>query len=181
MSEFTFIDLFAGISGTRIAFENTGGKCVFSREIDRFARQTYEANFPDDTEPPQGDITGIQNSDIPDHHVLVAGFPCQPFSLAGVSKHNALGREHGFKHPTQGTMFFEIQRILEDKKPSAFLLENVKNLKGHDKGRTLKIIIDTLTDPKGLDYRVFYDVFDAAAGGYTRESPANRGKSSKNS
>ena len=159
MSDFTFIDLFAGIGGTRTAFANNGGQCLFSSEIDRFARQTYAANFGDE---PEGDITEISTSDIPDHDVLVAGFPCQPFSLAGVSKHNALGREHGFKHPTQGTMFFEIQRILEEKKPSAFLLENVKNLKGHDKGRTLKIILDTLTDPEGLNYRVSYGVFDAA-------------------
>ena len=159
MSEFTFIDLFAGIGGTRIAFEEAGGKCLFSSEIDRFARETYEANFGD---APHGDITQIKDSDIPSHDVLVAGFPCQPFSLAGVSKHNALGREHGFKHPTQGTMFFEIERILKHRRPKAFLLENVKNLKGHDKGNTFKVILDTLTDPEGLNYKVTYGVIDAA-------------------
>ena len=159
MADFTFIDLFAGIGGTRIAFSVNGGKCVFSSEIDRFARQTYAANFG---EEPAGDITEIPKEEIPDHDVLVAGFPCQPFSLAGVSKHNALGRDHGFNHETQGTMFFEIQRILEEKTPKAFLLENVKNIRGHDKGRTLKIILDTLTDPEGLNYKVGYKVVDAA-------------------
>ena len=159
MSDFTFIDLFAGIGGTRIAFSQNGGKCVFSSEIDRFARQTYAANFG---EEPAGDIAEIPSEYIPDHDVLVAGFPCQPFSLAGVSKHNALGRDHGFKHKTQGTMFFEIQRILEEKNPKAFLLENVKNIRGHDKGRTLKIILETLTDPDGLNYKVEYKVVDAA-------------------
>ena len=117
MSEFTFIDLFAGIGGTRIAFEEAGGKCLFSSEIDRFARETYEANFGD---APHGDIKQIKDSDIPSHDVLVAGFPCQPFSLAGVTKHNSLGTSHGFEHPTQGTLFFDIATILKKKKPRAF-------------------------------------------------------------
>ena len=155
-TDFKFIDLFSGIGGTRLGFSNNGGKCVFSSEIDRFARQTYVANFD---EEPEGDITEIPDSEIPEHDVLVAGFPCQPFSLAGVSKHNALGRDHGFKHSTQGTMFFEIERILRARKPKAFFLENVKNLKGHDKGRTFEIIRNTLTD---LNYRIFHKVVDAA-------------------
>ena len=159
MSDFTFIDLFAGIGGTRLAFQKAGGSCIFSSEIDKYARQTYQTNHIDS---PEGDITGIQSSGIPDHDVLVAGFPCQPFSIAGVSKHNALGREHGFDHPTQGTLFFEIQRILRDRQPRAFLLENVKNLKSHDKRRTFKVIIDTLTDPNGLNYNVTHKVIDAS-------------------
>ena len=110
LSEFRFIDLFAGIGGMRLAFEEAGGKCVFSSEWDRFSQQTYRANFGDD---PTGDIKEVDPSSIPDHDVLVAGFPCQPFSIAGVSKHNALGNMHGFDHPTQGTLFFEIVRILK--------------------------------------------------------------------
>lgn len=130
----TFIDLFAGIGGIRLAFENAGAgsvKCVFSSEWDNKAQETYEANFG---EKPEGDITQIKAEDIPDHDILLAGFPCQPFSIAGVSKHKSLGNEHGFKHATQGTLFFDVARIIDKKRPRAFLLENVKNLKGHDKG-----------------------------------------------
>lgn len=152
--KFKFIDLFAGIGGMRLAFQNTGGKSVFSSEIDTSACITYEANFG---EIPFGDITKINENDIPDHDILVAGFPCQPFSIAGVSKKNALGREHGFKDLTQGTLFFDIVRILEKKKPAAFLLENVKNLVSHDKGKTFKIIKETL---KELGYSIHFKVLD---------------------
>jgi len=159
MSNFTFIDLFAGIGGMRLGFEDAGGKCVFSSEKDKFARMTYAANFGD---IPRGDITEVPNQDIPAHDVLLGGFPCQPFSLAGVSKNNSLGRSHGFGHKTQGTMFFEIERILTHCQPKAFLLENVKNLKGHDRGRTFGTILEILTDKKGLNYKVFSDVIDGS-------------------
>jgi DNA (cytosine-5)-methyltransferase 1 len=152
----TFIDLFAGIGGTRLAFEKAGCKCVFSSEWDKFAQQTYEANFG---EKPEGDIRKIPSSEIPDHDILVAGFPCQPFSISGVSKKNALGKPHGFDDPTQGTLFFEIKRIIRDKKPSVFLLENVKHLRNHDKGNTYRIIRDALE--KELGYTVFDEVLDA--------------------
>ncbi|MCH7879617.1 MAG: DNA (cytosine-5-)-methyltransferase [candidate division Zixibacteria bacterium] len=151
-----FIDLFAGIGGTRIAFEEAGCRCVFSSEWDKFARQTYEANFG---EIPHGDIKEIPSSKIPDHDILVAGFPCQPFSLSGVSKKNSLGRPHGFDDPTQGTLFFEIRRILKDKRPDAFLLENVKNIRNHDNGETFRVIMDTLQ--RDLGYTVYSEVIDA--------------------
>lgn len=156
---FTFIDLFAGIGGIRLAFENAGAgsvKCVFSSEWDNKAQDTYEANF---FERPAGDITKIKAEDIPNHDILLAGFPCQPFSIAGVTKHKALGNEHGFKHATQGTLFFDIARIIEKKRPKAFLLENVKNLKSHDKGNTFKVIMQTLVDELG--YTVYSKVIDA--------------------
>jgi len=153
--KFKFIDLFAGIGGTRIAFEAAGGSCVFSSEWDKYAQKTYEANFG---EVPHGDIRTVKASEIPDHDLLVAGFPCQPFSISGVSKKNSLGRPTGFKDPTQGTLFFEIKRILEHKKPAAFLLENVKNLKSHDKGRTFAVILETL---ESLGYHVKYEIIDA--------------------
>jgi DNA (cytosine-5)-methyltransferase 1 len=156
---FTFIDLFAGIGGIRLAFENAGAgtvKCVFSSEWDEKAQDTYEANFG---ERPAGDITKIDAKDIPDHDILTAGFPCQPFSIAGVSKNNALGNEHGFKHATQGTLFFDVARIIDKKRPKAFLLENVKNLKSHDKGNTFKVIRQTLEDELG--YYVYSKVIDA--------------------
>ena len=156
--QLTFIDLFAGIGGTRLAFEKAGCKCVFSSEWDKFAQQTYEANFG---EKPHGDIRKIPSSDIPDHDILVAGFPCQPFSISGVSKKNALGRPHGFDDPTQGTLFFEIKRIIRDKRPIAFLLENVKHLKRHDKGNTFRVIRDALE--KDLGYTIFDEVLDADA------------------
>lgn len=156
---FTLIDLFAGIGGIRIAFENAGAgcvKCVFSSEWDEKAQDTYEANFG---ERPDGDITKINAEDIPDHDILTAGFPCQPFSIAGVSKNNALGNEHGFGHATQGTLFFDVARIIDVKRPRAFLLENVKNLKSHDKGNTFKVICHTLE--KELGYCVYSKVIDA--------------------
>ena len=158
MNEFKFIDLFAGIGGLRKAFEAEGGHCVFTSEWDRFANETYKANFRDNRDP-EGDITKVDTTEIPDHDVLLAGFPCQPFSIAGVSKKNALGRSHGFADETQGTLFFDVARILRDKKPAAFLLENVKNLKSHDKGRTFEIIENTLT--KELGYKVWTKVIDA--------------------
>ena len=151
----TFIDLFAGIGGTRSAFENIGAECVFSSEWDRFAQQTYAANFG---ETPAGDIRAIDAADIPDHDVLLAGFPCQPFSIAGVSKKNSLGHAHGFADDKQGNLFFEITRILKEKRPSAFLLENVRNLRTHDRGRTFKIIHESLQQ---LDYNISYQVLDA--------------------
>jgi len=150
-----FIDLFAGIGGTRIAFEKAGGRCVFTSEWDKFSQITYEANFK---EKPQGDIKQISEKDIPIHDILLAGFPCQPFSIAGVSKNISLGRKHGFDHEKQGNLFFDIARILKKKKPRAFLLENVKNLKSHDKGRTYTIIKNTLED---LGYIVFAEIHDA--------------------
>ncbi len=154
--EYTFIDLFAGIGGTRIAFEEAGCRCVFSSEWDRFAQVTYEANFG---EKPHGDIRKISSRDIPNHDILIAGFPCQPFSISGVSKKNSLGRPHGFNDPTQGTLFFEIKRILLDKRPGAFLLENVKHLVRHDNGNTFRVILDILQ--KQLGYTVYYRVIDA--------------------
>ncbi len=153
----TFIDLFAGIGGFRLAFEKLACKCVFASEWDKFSLQTYEANFG---HLPVGDITKISTSEIPDCDILTAGFPCQPFSIAGVSKHNSLGISHGFKHPTQGTLFFDLVRIIKDKQPRAFLLENVKNLTSHDRGQTFKIIQETLTEELG--YYLHYKVIDAA-------------------
>jgi DNA (cytosine-5)-methyltransferase 1 len=154
--QLTFIDLFAGIGGTRLAFEAAGCKCVFSSEWDKFAQQTYEANFG---EKPHGDIHKISSAEIPDHDILVAGFPCQPFSISGITKKNALGRPHGFDDPTQGTLFFELKRIINDKRPMAFLLENVKHLKRHDQGRTFQVIMHALADELGYD--VHEEVFDA--------------------
>lgn len=143
---FTFIDLFAGIGGFRIAFQRAGGKCVFSCEWDKYAKQTYAHNYG---EIPYGDIRKIPKEQIPAHDVLCAGFPCQPFSLAGVSKKNSLGRKHGFEDETQGTLFFEIKEILKLKRPKAFMLENVKNLLSHDKGRTFEVIRHSLEDELG--------------------------------
>lgn len=152
--QFTFIDLFAGIGGIRLAYQRQGGKCVFTSEWDNFAKITYEMNFG---EVPFGDITKIKEDTIPNHDLLLAGFPCQPFSIAGVSKKNSLGRDHGFLDKTQGTLFFDVARILQTKRPRAFMLENVKNLLSHDKKRTFSIIQDTL---KNLDYNVHYKVLD---------------------
>ncbi|WP_293726462.1 DNA (cytosine-5-)-methyltransferase [uncultured Phascolarctobacterium sp.] len=152
--QFRFIDLFAGIGGMRIAFDRAGGHCVYSNEWNKYSQQTYFANFG---EQPEGDITQVNAKDIPDHDILVAGFPCQPFSIAGVSKKNSMGRATGFEDKTQGTLFFDICRILKEKKPKAFMLENVKNLYSHDKGRTFKIIIESLNE---LNYEVFYKVLD---------------------
>lgn len=145
-SAFRFIDLFAGIGGIRRGFEPLGGACVFTSEWDRFAQSTYSANFPHDGHSIAGDITKISVDDIPAHDLLLAGFPCQPFSIAGVSKKNALGRAHGFADETQGTLFFDVARIIAAHRPRAFLLENVKNLVNHDKGRTFKVIMRTLRD-----------------------------------
>lgn len=153
-TNFKFIDLFAGIGGMRIAFESVGGECVFTSEWNKFSQITYFENF---NQIPHGDITQIEASDIPDHDVLVAGFPCQPFSLAGVSKKNSLGKSTGFLDKTQGTLFFDVVRILQNKRPKAFLLENVKNLKSHDKGRSWQIIMESLGE---LDYQVFHEVLD---------------------
>lgn len=146
--DFTFIDLFAGIGGIRKAFELQGGRCVFTSEWDSYARRTYHANFME-THDTAGDITEVHTDDIPEHDVLLAGFPCQPFSIAGVSKKNSLGREHGFEDKTQGTLFFDLARIIQARRPRAFLLENVKNLQSHDKGRTFKVILETLQNELG--------------------------------
>lgn len=153
-AEFTFIDLFAGIGGMRLAFDACGGECVFSCEWDKYCQKTYFDNFG---VMPFGDIRKIDEHEIPDHDVLVAGFPCQPFSIAGVSKKNSLGRATGFLDKTQGTLFFEVVRILNEKRPRAFLLENVKNLKSHDKGRTWQVIKESLEE---LDYQIFPEVID---------------------
>ncbi len=158
-ASFSFIDLFAGIGGLRRAMEGAGGRCVFTSEWDRFAQQTYHANFPDNR-PIAGDIREVDPEDIPDHDVLVAGFPCQPFSIAGVSKKNALGRAHGFLDETQGTLFFDVLRILMHHRPAAFMLENVKNLKSHDKGRTFEVIRRALTEELG--YTLHTQIIDAA-------------------
>jgi DNA (cytosine-5)-methyltransferase 1 len=153
---FTFIDLFAGIGGFRIALEKLGGRCVFTSEWDKYSRQTYNSWFGD---TPAGDIRAIDPAQIPDHDFLAAGFPCQPFSLAGVSKKNSLGRAHGFHCDTQGTLFFNLARIVETKRPSMLLLENVKNLKSHDRGRTWRVIRHTLTE---LNYWIYDEIVDAA-------------------
>ncbi len=150
----TFIDLFAGIGGMRLALEQAGGRCVYSNEWNKYSQITYAANF---NEMPEGDITKVDAKDIPDHDILVAGFPCQPFSIAGVSKKKSLGRATGFEDKTQGTLFFDVCRILKEKRPKAFLLENVKNLCSHDKGNTFKVICESL---KELDYEFFYQILD---------------------
>jgi len=155
--DFTFIDLFAGIGGIRMGFENAGGKCVFTSEWDKYAVKTYNKNFVVDHHI-AGDITKVSGEDIPDHDVLLAGFPCQPFSIAGVSKKNSLGRKHGFLDKTQGTLFFDVARIIAEKQPVAILLENVKNLKNHDKGKTFQVIRETLENELG--YRIFPMVVD---------------------
>jgi len=173
--EFRFIDLFAGIGGIRRGFDEIGGKYVFTSEWNKYAVRTYKANHYNDPEHVfNEDIREVTLSDrtdvseeeaydhidriIPDHDVLLAGFPCQPFSIAGVSKKNSLGRAHGFECNTQGTLFFDVARIIQAKRPSAFLLENVKNLKSHDRGRTFKIILETLDE-------LGYEVADAAYDG----------------
>lgn len=157
--DFTFIDLFAGIGGLRRGFERRNGRCVFTSEWDAHAARTYKANFPDDDEL-WGDITLKNPADIPDHDLLLAGFPCQPFSLAGVSKKNSLGRAHGFLDETHGTLFFNIVSILKEKQPKAFLLENVKNLQSHDRGRTYRVIMGALRE---LGYHVSDRVINAQA------------------
>lgn len=153
---FDFIDLFAGIGGLRLAFNAIGGRCVFTSEWDKYCRLNYAANFGCPESEIAGDIREVQVSEIPRHDVLVAGFPCQPFSIAGVSKKNALGRPHGFLCETQGTLFFDVARIIAEKKPAAFLLENVKNLQRHDKGNTFQVILRTLEEELGycVDFKV---------------------------
>jgi DNA (cytosine-5)-methyltransferase 1 len=143
----------------RMGFESAGGRCVFTSEWNPWARKTYAANFGE-LEPIAGDIRDQVEDEVPDHDVLVAGFPCQPFSIAGVSKKNALGRPHGFACATQGTLFFDVARILAAKRPRAFLLENVKNLLNHDRGRTFRVIRQTLEDDLG--YQISWRVIDAA-------------------
>lgn len=156
---FRFIDLFAGVGGIRLGFEAHGGQCVLTSEWNKFSQQTYLANFPETSSHTfVGDITQVDENDVPDHEILLAGFPCQPFSIAGVSKKNALGRPHGFECTTQGTLFFDVARIIAKKRPKAFLLENVKNLLSHDKGNTFKVILQTLRDELG--YEVNYKVID---------------------
>jgi DNA (cytosine-5)-methyltransferase 1 len=157
--KFRFIDLFAGIGGLRIGFEAIGGECIFTSEWDKFARQTYARNFADESRHIfAGDIRpyGADPSLIPSFDVLLAGFPCQPFSLAGVSKKNSLGRRHGFEDEKQGNLFFDIERILRHHRPAAFLLENVKHLQRHDRGNTFEVIRRTLEDDLGyvIDWRV---------------------------
>lgn len=153
---FRFIDLFAGIGGFRLALQQLGGDCVFSSDWDRFARQTYLANFSDE---PAGDIRNVHEKDVPPYDILTAGFPCQPFSISGVSKKNSLGRPHGFADQVQGTLFFEIVRFLRAHQPQAFILENVRNLRNHDQGRTFNVIFQLLTQELGYD--VHYRILDA--------------------
>lgn len=156
---FRFVDLFAGIGGIRLGFEENGGFCVFTSEWNNFAKKTYFENFQETSDHLfREDITEVDARDVPDHDVLLAGFPCQPFSIAGVSKKNALGRPHGFECATQGTLFFDVARIIAEKKPKAFLLENVKNLVSHDRGNTFQIIMQTLE--KELGYDIHYRVVD---------------------
>lgn len=158
-THFRFIDLFAGIGGIRKGFESIGGKCVFTSEWNKHCLETYRANFPTQEEI-AGDITQVHAADIPAHDVLLAGFPCQPFSLAGVSKKNALKKPHGFECSTQGTLFFDIERIIRHHKPKAFMLENVKNLISHDKGRTFQVIKDVLENDLG--YQIRFRVFSGS-------------------
>ncbi len=180
--EFTFIDLFAGIGGIRRGFDKAGGKCVFTSEYDKHAVKTYLANYYCDhdvhgdikqiTQPPgmeKAEAYQYIDSRIPDHDVLLAGFPCQPFSIAGVSKKNSLGRAHGFECDTQGTLFFDVARIIEAKRPVAVMLENVKNLKSHDRGKTFKVIMNTLDE-------LGYDVADSGFAGPGEDPKIINGK-----
>jgi len=153
-SRFRFIDLFAGIGGLRKPFEEIGGECVFTSEWDRFSRQTYSANFPENENHLfAGDIRPYAKSPelVPEHDVLLAGFPCQPFSIAGVSKKNSLGRPHGFLCDTQGTLFYDLAKIIKHHRPAAFLLENVKNLERHDGGKTFATIMHALKEELGYE------------------------------
>jgi DNA (cytosine-5)-methyltransferase 1 len=154
--ELKFIDLFCGIGGFRIAFERADCQCVFSSDWNKYSRITYEENFG---EEPYGDIHSIAVADIPRHDILCAGFPCQPFSIAGVSKKISLGKKHGFEDKDQGNLFFSIAEIIECHQPAAFVLENVKNLQSHDGGRTFQIIYETLTNALGYD--VHAEIIDA--------------------
>ena len=156
-AKFTFADLFAGIGGMRRGFELAGGRCIFTSEWNPWAQKTYIENYGID-HPLVGDIVPYDEDEIPNHDVLLAGFPCQPFSIAGVSKKNALGRPHGFECATQGTLFFDVARIIAAKQPKAFLLENVKNLISHDGGNTFRVIKETLQ--KELKYHIQTKVID---------------------
>ena len=156
-NKFSFIDLFAGIGGFRKALEGAGGTCVLSSEIDKYARQTYTANFGSD-EMFVNDIRSLDSRQIPEYDVLAAGFPCQPFSLAGVAKNNSMGRPDGFQHPTSGTLFFELKRIIEETQPSAIILENVKNIIFHDHRNTFSVIKDVLENE--LNYHMTYLIMD---------------------
>jgi len=158
-ARFTFVDLFAGIGGLRRGFEPIGGRCLFTCEWDRYSQQTYRANFPDDDHEIAGDIRALGAAEIPAHDVLLAGFPCQPFSIAGVSKKNALNRPHGFACEAQGTLFYDVARIIRHHQPKAFVLENVKNLANHDKGQTFRVIHDVLANELG--YQTQWKVIDA--------------------
>jgi len=151
-----FIDLFCGIGGFRLAFDSAGCECVWSCDWDKYSQRTYKENFG---EQPWGDIHTKAVADIPKHDILCGGFPCQPFSIAGVSKKLSLGRKHGFDDEKQGNLFFEIANIIECHQPAAFVLENVKNLKSHDQGRTFEIIHQTLTE--ALGYAVYPAIIDA--------------------
>ena len=155
---FRFIDLFAGIGGTRLGMESIGGKCVWTSEWDKHSQKTYASNFPDEHSI-HGDIREAHENEIPDFDLLVGGFPCQPFSIAGVSKKNSLGTPHGFECKTQGTLFFEVARIIAHRRPAVFVLENVKNLVRHQKGETFEVIRETLEDELG--YEVHFKVVDA--------------------
>ena len=158
MTKFTFADLFAGIGGIRFGFEHAGAKHVWSNDYDKYCKQTYESNFGPENYTLK-DIKETESKEIPDFDILCGGFPCQPFSNAGVAKKNSLGRQHGFMDKTQGTLFFDIARIIKEKKPKAFFLENVKSLVGHDKGKTFPIIRETL---ESLGYSFYYKVIDGA-------------------
>ncbi len=158
-AQFSFVDIFAGIGGMRLGFESIGGECLFTCEWNKYSQQTYRANFGD--EEIAGDIRQVSLQDVPSHDVLLAGFPCQPFSIAGVSKKNALNDPHGFDCETQGTLFFELEKLIAHHRPKAFLLENVKNLVSHDRGRTFHTIHSILTNDLG--YNVSYRVLDAKA------------------
>lgn len=157
LGRFTFVDIFAGIGGMRRGFEGAGGACAFACEWDKHCQRTYRANFGD--EHIAGDVRELDPADVPDHDVLLAGFPCQPFSIAGVSKKNALKVPHGFACETQGTLFFNLATLIATHRPKAFLLENVKNLVNHDHGRTFGTILSVLEGE--LDYHVSWRVIDA--------------------
>lgn len=152
---FTFIDLFAGIGGFHLGLKKAGGECLFTCEWDRYSQKTYLNWFG---KMPHGDIREIDPKTIPDHDIMAAGFPCQPFSIAGVSKKKSLGRAHGFKDLTQGTLFFQLASIAQIKRPPVLFFENVKNLKSHDKGRTWEVIETTIDQ---LDYQLFHKIVDA--------------------
>jgi DNA (cytosine-5)-methyltransferase 1 len=147
-NRFSFIDLFCGIGGMRLGFEEAGCDCKFSCDWNAYARKTYAANFVD-LRPIAEDIHDVEGADLGVYDILVGGFPCQPFSISGVSKKNSLGRPHGFEDKTQGTLFFEVARLIRDSRPAAFVLENVKNLLNHDKGRTMEVIYEALRDDLG--------------------------------